>query len=149
MNALNLFVTLLIVQMFWALSVSLIVPVMPNATSNQVVMFNSSSSIVNFSTLSNSVTSGVSSQTSLPIIETGALIFYSSSAILNLMVNFFTAIPQMVTLLLTAIFMFIPVDYTIQFTIKSLGFVIVTILYYMILFSYITGTRSAYSGGLG
>lgn len=148
MNSYNLFVNLLIVQMFYALSVTLILPYMPTASTNQVVMFTNSNNVIDFTTLGNSVQSGVGSQTSLPLLDAGALIFYSSATILNLMINFFTAIPQMVTLLLSGLFLIIQLPYALAFTIKSITFVIVTILYYMILFSFITGTRTG-GGVLG
>jgi hypothetical protein len=146
MNAYQLFIVLLTTQLFYALSVTLLVPFFPNATSNQVVMYTNSNNVINFNTLSESMGQGISNQSSLPILDTGALIFYSSGVILSLMVNFFTAIPQMITALLSGFFFFIPINYTLAFTIKSLAFVFTTILYYLVLFSYITQTRTG--GGI-
>ena len=123
------------------------VPYMPNATSNQVVMFNNSNNLIELGTLQSSIDSGISVQTSIPLLETGALIFYSSATILNLMVNFFTAIPQMATLLVTVLFMFIPVDLSIAITVKMWVFGIVGILYAIALFAFITGSRTNLGGG--
>jgi len=147
MNTLQLFTTLLVVQIFWSLSVSLIVPFMPNATSNQVIMFNNSANVLELGTLQSSVNTGISDQTSIPLLETGALIYYSSSTILNIMVNFFTAIPQMATLLVSVVFMFIPVDISTSISIKAWVFGIVGILYAIALFAFITGTRTNLGGG--
>ena len=147
MNTLQLFTTLLIVQIFWSMGVSLMIPYMPNATSNQVVMFNNSNNLIELGTLQSSIDSGISDQTSIPLLETGALIFYSSATILNLMVNFFTAIPQMATLLITVLFMFIPVDLSIAITVKMWVFGIVGILYAIALFAFITGSRTNLGGG--
>jgi len=147
MNTLQLFTTLLIVQIFWSLSVSLIVPYMPNATNNQVVMFNNSNNVIELGTLQSSIDQGISDQTSIPLLETGALIFYSSATILNLMVNFFTAIPQMATLLISVLFIFIPIDYAIVIVVKTWVFAVVGILYAIALFAFITGTRTNLGGG--
>jgi len=120
---------------------------MPNATNNQVVMFNNSSNIIELGTLQSSVDQGISDQTSIPLLETGALIFYSSATILNLMVNFFTAIPQMATLLIGVLFTFIPIDTGIAILVKAWVFGIVGILYAIALFAFITGTRTNLGGG--
>lgn len=147
MNTLQIFTTLLVVQIFWSLSVSLIVPYMPNAANNQVVMFNNSNNIIELGTLQSSIDQGVQDQTNIPLLETGALIFYSSATILNLMVNFFTAIPQMATLLVSVLFTFIPVDTSIAITVKAWVFGVVGILYAIALFAFITGTRTNLGGG--
>lgn len=146
MNALQLFVTLLIVQLFWSLSVSLIVPSMPNASANQVVMFTNSNNVIELGTLQSSVQTGITDQAKVPLLEVGALVFYSSATVLNLMVNFFTAIPQMVTLLMSVVFVFMPIDTTLQITLKAWVFGIVTVLYFVALFTFITGTRTNMGG---
>ena len=142
MNALQLFVTLLLVQLFWSLSVSLLLPNMPNATSNQVVMFTNANNTIELSTLQNSVKSGITDQQNIPLLEVGALVFYSSATILNIMINFFTAIPQMVTLLMAVMFIFIPVSLSLQITLQAWVFGIVTVLYFVALFTFLMGTRT-------
>ena len=142
MNALQLFTTLLLVQLFWSLSVSLVVPYMPNAASNQVVMFNNSNNMIELSTLQTSISSGITDQQNIPLLEVGALVFYSSATILNIMINFFTAIPQMVTLLMTVFFLFIPIPVGLQITLQAWVFGIVTVLYFIVLFTFLMGTRT-------
>jgi len=149
MNTLQLFTTLLIVQIFWSLSVSLIVPVMPNATSNQLVMFNNSNNVLEIDTLQSSIDQGISDQTSIPLLETGALIFYSSATILNIMVNFFTAIPQMATLLVDVVFKFITTDAGLVRLVKEWVFAVIAILYAIALFAFITGSRTNLGSGSG
>lgn len=142
MNALQLFTTLLLVQLFWSLGVSLIVPNMPNATANQVVMFTNSNNVIELSTLQSSVSQGITDQQNIPLLEVGALVFYSSATILNIMINFFTAIPQMVTLLMTVLFLFIPLGVSLQITLQAWVFGIVTVLYFVALFTFLMGTRT-------
>lgn len=142
MNALQLFTTLLMVQLFWSLGVSLIIPYMPNAAGNQVVMFSNSNNVIELSTLQNSIKSGIIDQQNIPLLEVGALVFYSSATILNIMINFFTAIPQMVTLLISVLFLFIPVAVGLQITVKAWVFGIVTVLYFVALFTFLMGTRT-------
>ncbi len=146
MNALQLFTTLLLVQLFWSLGVSLIVPNMPNASSNQVVMFTNSNNTIELGTLQSSIKSGITDQQNIPLLEVGALVFYSSATILNIMINFFTAIPQMVTLLMAVMFLFIPLSTGLQITLQAWVFGIVTVLYFVALFTFLMGTRTNMGG---
>ena len=149
MNALQLFTTLLLVQLFWSLGVSLIVPNMPNATANQVVMFTNSNNVIELGTLQSSISQGITDQQNIPLLEVGALVFYSSATILNIMINFFTAIPQMVTLLMTVLFIFIPLGTSLQITLQTWVFAIVTVLYFVALFTFLMGTRTNLGSMLG
>jgi len=146
MNTLQLFTTLLVVQLFWSFSVTLIVPNMPNAETNQVVMFNNANNIIEINTLQNSLDQGITDQTNIPLLEVGALVFYSSATILSLMINFFTAIPQMVTLLVHVFFLFIPISGSQEIIVKGWIFGIISVLYIISLFSFITGTRTNLGG---
>lgn len=149
MNALQLFTTLLLVQLFWSLGVSLIVPNMPNAAANQVVMFTNSNNTIELGTLQSSISQGITDQQNIPLLEVGALVFYSSATILNIMINFFTAIPQMVTLLMTVLFIFIPLGTSLQITLQAWVFGIVTVLYFVALFTFLMGTRTNLGSMLG
>ena len=149
MNALQLFTTLLLVQLFWSLGVSLIVPNMPNALSNQVVMYTNSNNVIELNTLQASVSQGITDQQNIPLLEVGALVFYSSATILNIMINFFTAIPQMVTLLMTVLFLFIPLGNSLQIVLQAWVVGIVTILYFVALFTFLMGTRTNLGSMLG
>ena len=142
MNALQLFTTLLLVQLFWSLGVSLLIPNMPNATTNQVVMFTNSNNVIELGTLQSSISQGITDQQNIPLLEVGALVFYSSATILNIMINFFTAIPQMVTLLMSVLFLFIPVSLGLQIALQTWVFGIVTVLYFVALFTFLMGTRT-------
>jgi hypothetical protein len=58
------------------------------------------------------------------------------------MINFFTAIPQMITLLMTVLFLFIPLGTSLQIVLQTWVFGIVTILYFVALFTFLMGTRT-------
>ena len=142
MNALQLFSALLIIQLFWSFGVTLMVPQLPNATSNEVLQFSAGYNLINLSELQSSTSQGVNDQANIPVVETGALIFYASVTILNLMVNFFAAVPQMVTLLIHILFMIIPFESSITSIVEAWVFGIVSILYTIVIFAFIAGTRT-------
>ncbi len=140
-TGLQVFTTFLLVSMFYAVAVTLIVPTLPNSTSNQVVMFQGDS-VINIATLSTSLQSGVSGQTNVPLLDFGALIFYSSNIVLNLMLNFFTAIPQMITILFQAFFYIAPISGDTQIVVSGLFQAIITIIYFIAIITFIMGARS-------
>lgn len=144
-TGLQVFTSLLMVQMFYALAVTLIVAVVPGIAANQIVAFTNNSSVIQFTTLASAMQGGVSNQFNIPLLDFGALIFYSTSILLNLMVNFFTAIPQMLSILVQAIFIFIPIDMNLQIIIKGTFITIMTILYYLYILSFIMSTRTPLS----
>jgi hypothetical protein len=132
--------------MFWAFCVTIFVPLIPEVQQQQVVMFTDSQGVVNFGTLSSTVQGAVNDQSTIPFLELGALIFYSTSILLNLVLNFITAIPQMITLLLLTLFAFLPVSSIIQTNVKMIFLVMLTVIYYLLLIFYITGQRTQTGG---
>jgi hypothetical protein len=138
----QIFTYLLITQMFWAFCVTIFVPLIPDVQAQQVVMFTDSQGVVNFTTLSSTVQGAVNDQSTIPFLDLGTLIFYSTSILLNLVLNFITAIPQMILLLLVTLFQFLPFAGSIQATVKSIFIVMVTVFYYLLLIFYITAQRT-------
>ena len=148
-NGFQVFTALLMVQLFYAFAVTLVVPVLPAALENQVIQFTDEAGTINYTTLATEVEGTVENQVNIPLLDFGALVFYSSSFLLNLMINFITAIPQMLTIFINAIFIFIPVTQSVQIQIKTIFTVVVSLFYFLGLLAFITGFRGGSGGGLG
>lgn len=138
----QVFVYLLITQMFWAFCVTLFVPLIPDVQQQQVIMFTDSQGVISFGTLSSTVQGAVNDQSTIPFLDLGTLIFYSTSILLNLVLNFITAIPQMILLLLVTLFTFLPFTSSLQVSVKEIFLVMITVLYYLLLIFYITAQRT-------
>lgn len=147
-NASSLFFTLMLMQIFFSLGVTMITAVLPTAQANQlVIMTNSNSTAINITTLSNSMVGGVGSQQTIPLIEFGALIFYSTNIFLNLVINFFFAVPQMIMAFINILFIqFIPISPVVLLVIQTSGIGVITIVYYYLLLIYIMGLRAPQGG---
>ena len=78
------------------------------AQQNQVQTYTGANGTINIVTLASTMQSGVTNQQNVPLLAFGALIFYSANIIVNLMLNFFTAIPQMITILFSALVFLVP-----------------------------------------
>lgn len=138
----QIFTYLLITQMFWAFCVTVFVPLIPDVQQQQVIMYTDSQGVISFGTLSSTVQGAVNDQSTIPFLDIGTLIFYSTSILLNLVLNFITAIPQMILLLLITLFTFLPFANSIQITVKEVFLVMVSVLYYLLLIFYITAQRT-------
>ena len=146
-SGLGTFYSLLLVQIFFGVAITLLVMTLP-ISGNQVTWFNNSSGVMNFATTATSIQSSMTNATKIPLLDFGSLVFYSSNIIFNLMINIVFAIPEMLSIFMSIIFFFVPIDYTLQLVIKGTFIMICTILYYIILLSFITGTRVPTYGGV-
>jgi len=142
-NFSQIFIYLLIVQMFYAFTVSIFVPLIPDAQQQQIISYTDEAGVISFVTLGNQVEGSVGKQTTTSFVDIGALIFYSTSLVINLIVNFFTAIPQMISWVLVSLFVFIPVEETIQITVKTIFTAMATIIYWILLILFIMGARTS------
>jgi hypothetical protein len=61
-------------------------------------------------TMAQELETGLSHQQSVPVVEFGALIYYSGTYLVDLMVNFLGALPQMVAMLVAGIFTLVPIN---------------------------------------
>ena len=81
-------------------------------------MFTTSQGHDTMDTLGPKIESNLGSQLRLPLIDAAALVFYSGNLVVDLLMNFMTAIPQMFTLLVEGIFTLMPIDANLQKYVK-------------------------------
>lgn len=136
------------VQIFYGLGVSLMLPLLPNAADAQVVMFTNGFGQQQLGTMKDAVQTGMQSQVNIPFLDFGSLVFYSSVTAFNFFMNAFTAIPQILTVLCNGIFMFIPVPPSLQIGISIFLIGFLTVVYYLALFIFIISARSPTYGGI-
>lgn len=81
-------------------------------------------------------------QTNLPVVELGALLFYSGNIFLDLILNFLTAVPQMFGLLVTGIMMLFNFDSGIVNIVQVFVTVSATVFYIIACIVMLTNVRS-------
>jgi hypothetical protein len=82
----------------------------------------------------------------IPLIDLGALVFYSGNAFIDLIANFLTAIPQMVTFLLNVAIQLFPLEPTLAFYLKLFLEASLTIIYIWLLITFILSLFSRMPG---
>lgn len=141
-NFLTYFKAALIVQLFWSVSVTLLVASMPTSDLTYLNFTTQDTSVSAINTAPGQVESALDTSTNLPVVDSATLIFYSGNLMLDLIVNFVTAIPQMFTLLLTGFFTLFPIELGLQKEIRTATYAFIAVLYFFSLAAFITNMRS-------
>lgn len=138
----NLFVTIVIVQLFYSFAITSVSYAMPEDSLNFVSAFSDIANDINLENVSVQVQDSIESQTNIPIIELGALVFYSGNILIDLMLNFAFAIPEMIGLLTNAFLMLLNVNSYIWALVQLFASVVVTVMYFIGLMNILIGVRS-------
>ena len=146
-NMLDYLKIVLLVQAFFAVSITMITHAVPVDTLNYIDVFTSSStsSSTYLQEVSTKMQDSLTSQQNIPIIEFGAVVFYSGIIVLDLLMNFLFAVPEMMTLLMSGISLIINLD---SFLVRQLQLFIgvaFSIVYIIGVIQLITSMRSGTS----
>ena len=137
------FIAILTIQLFYSFGISALVyttqPLYDNIDLVTDKYTNSSSEVTDITDqLDNSVTQ----QTGIPIVDIGALVFYSGNIILDLMLNFYFALPSMITLLIEGFTYIFQLNSFIETELKHFIYGLIAIFYTMGLLSFILNIRA-------
>ena len=131
------------VQLFWALGITLMVATIPAAHLEPVSLFVNASGSDTLETLGPQLEENLQNQIDLPLVDIAALVFYSGNLIVDLVLNFFTAIPQMFTLLLDGLFILMPnIAADIQIYLKLFVGTIISVMYFLGLISFLSKSKA-------
>lgn len=139
---LDSFKVMMTAQVFWSLVFTLLVYTMPGADQGQLALITMTNGTTNLATISTQFESAVTNQTNIPIVELGALLFYSGNIIIDLLLNFAFAIPQMFSMLLNIFFLILPMPQNIQLTVSLFFVALIAIAYAIGILQFVTNMRS-------
>lgn len=142
MAGLNFFITVLMVQLFWSAGVTLYANSLPIDSLDRVQLFSSDSTANTLKTIGPKVQTNIGNQLNLSPLDAVTLIFYSGNLIIDLILNFMSAVPQMFVLVLVGFNTFVPVAGSAMETLKLFFFILVGVLYIIGFVTAITSLRS-------
>lgn len=145
MGLMELFKSMLLVQLFFSFAITGISYAIPADAKPYVGSFSDIANEINLNNVSTTIQSSINKQTSIPVIELGALVFYSGNLLIDLLLNFMFAIPEMVALIITGIMFMFNLDSYIVTLIQLFSSVIVTVIYFVSLIQLITSVRSQHN----
>jgi len=136
------FTVIIIAQLFFSISITTLTYSAPDDMSEKITSIAGIVDVVNIKVTASKIQSSVSQQTSLPLLDLGALAFYSSNIILDLILNFAFAIPQMFTLIINALALLFNIDSVIMSYLTIFVFVAFAALYFIGLIKLISSMRT-------
>jgi len=143
MNAFKYFIGIIILQLFYSFGITLlshaIIGMDPTYSAYLSPYSESATSIKN---ITNQIEGSLSSQMNIPVIDLGALVFYSGNIIVDLMMNFFFAVPSLFTLAINTILNIFPLDAYLATYFKLFLFSIFSILYFISVLAFLTNLRA-------
>lgn len=142
MNIMRLFFTIIVVQLFFSFAVTIFCNYLPDEAKNRVSSFSDLANDIDLTEVSGEVQGALERQTNIPVIEIGALVFYSGNILLDLLLNFAFAIPEMIGLVVYGIQSLLQLPSYIIVMTELFSGVVVIALYFMSLIQLITGLRS-------
>jgi len=141
MGMMSLFKVIILVQLFFSVGLTMYIYAMPTGADSEVGMLQGSTNI-DLESTSEDIQDSLERQTNIPVIDIGALVFYSGNIILDMVLNFMFAIPEMLTLLIGGIMRLINLDSFLMTQIQLFITVIISAMYMLGAIQFIASIRS-------
>jgi hypothetical protein len=143
MQGMAMFKTVLWVMLFYSFAINVYIYALPAESINYVTpMSDTITTDIDVNNISLEVQSAVDRQTTIPIIEVGALVFYSGNILVDLFLNFFFALPEMVGFIIVGITSIFSINVEIVAIVQGFATAAMIIFYFLGILQFITGVRS-------
>lgn len=124
-------VIIIIVQLFFSFGINVYMYTLPDSMKVHVTPFASSQANIDIDATTQQVQDSIEQQTNFPLIDLGALAFYSGNIVIDLILNFAFAIPTMVGLLFDGVMQIFSIDTQLTLYIQATLAAGVTIWYFI------------------
>lgn len=139
----DVFKVAFIVMAFYAVGITALVYSMPDdAVINSYNEVFAPSDDYNLNSIGSISSSALDDQTNLPSIDVGALVFYSGNILIDLLLNFVTALPQMISLLINGVLFLFNINSYFVDLLQIFTSVVTVSLYIIGLIQLLTSVRS-------
>lgn len=98
------------VQLFWSFGVTMLVHALPADVVNSAALFSDNETADTLTEIGPIVEEKVTNQLQVQPLDIVTLIFYSGNLLIDLILNFVTAVPQMFVLIVAAFNLIVPMD---------------------------------------
>jgi len=142
MSAFKYFTFIIMIQLFYSFGATLLTHALQPFNVNPLYLQEYQNISTDITNITGRIESTTQSQLNIPLIDLGALVFYSGNIIVDLMLNFFFALPSMLTILVTTFTNIFSLDAYLASQLKLFVFSIVSILYFLNLLAFILNIRS-------
>lgn len=141
MSGMNLLKGILVVMLFYSFAVTILSYSLPTETLDYLEPFKTKTATSLSDTVAE-VESSIDRQLNIPVIEIGALVFYSGNIVIDLFLNFIFAVPEMLTILTNGLILIVNFpDYLVD-TVQTFAFSVFSIFYILAVIQLLLGVRS-------
>lgn len=137
------FQIVIMVMLFYSAAISLISYSVPADSLTYINTFTGATDDINLNTVSQDVQASMQKQTDIPVIELGSLIFYSGNILIDFIMNFVFALPEMFGLLIHGLTMLVNIDPYIYVVAQLFATVALVTFYLVELMQLLVGIRSS------
>lgn len=141
MSAMDYFKAILLTQVFYSLAITILLYSLPATTFPAITSFSDLSNNIDIQNITQDVQATMTRQTQISVVDLGALVLFSGNILLDLLVNFAFALPQMITLLINGIIQLIGIDAQITLIVQIFASAIIMIMYFLQLLQLLTNIR--------
>jgi hypothetical protein len=133
---------ILVVQLFYSFAITGLIYAMPAADQVQITEFTNVAAEYDQRTIAQEVEGTITKEFNIPVIELATLVYYSGNILLDLILNFATAVPQMFTILIGGFLKFF--NFEAELAEAVLGFIsaLIMMLYVIAIASFLLNIRS-------
>jgi hypothetical protein len=124
MAAMDVLKMLVVICLFYSAGINIFLYTMPADAKTYLGDYTTVADKFNMNEIDTKLQAAKEQQTKIPILDMGALVFYSGNLIADLFVNFIIAIPEMITLLVSIITNFLALDIILVSMLKT--FILIT-----------------------
>lgn len=141
-NMMNYFKIVVIVMLFYSMCITLLTYSLPAGAVNYVTGFSEVAQDINLNSTSAEVRESLEAQTDIPVVELGALVFYSGNIIVDLLLNFLFAVPEMIGMLVNGVMLLLNIDSYVFAVVQIFASVAVSMMYLIGVIQLLTSIRS-------
>lgn len=142
MEIMQYFKVVIIIMLFYGFGITVLTHSLPDDMLKYTDYFDNVAGADDIGATGESIQQSLEKQTNIPVVDMGALVFYSGNFLLDMLINFATAIPQMIGLLLTGMEQLIGYDAVISNDIQIFATTSMGVIYIISLIQLVAGIRS-------
>lgn len=132
----------ILIMLFYSVSITILTYSMPDDSLKYVTSFSDITTPIDLETISADVQESLQSQTDIPVVELGALVFYSGNIFIDLLFNFAFAVPEMIGILINGVVRIFNIDFMLGNIVQLFSTTVLLVLYVISLIQLLTGIRS-------
>lgn len=128
-DVISMLKVIIVVQLFYAMSITILAYSMPADSLTYVDGFGTVADDIGLEDVATDLEDNLNRQRDIPVVELGSLVFYSGNILVDLLLNFMFAIPQMIGLVLNGLVTMFNFDPYIWQVVELFAAVVVVALY--------------------